>query len=234
MREQLEKTILGAVLLEAGNFTKVSHILSPKNFSKNEHYNHQLIWKAIESLYPTKPIDVITVNAQLRSMGEVNYMFYLQELTAQVASSANLSYHALMLVERSISDSFITLLNELREKESSTNLKAAINEIIDEMIDPTNDTLVTIALAIKYLQGIAPDENTIKQLVEFDQSIDRKAEHIKQQVSVETLLRYLNELGCIPTDPLARLTVRKLTELLKTILSAGTVETETGNNIINL
>ena len=97
---ELEQAVLGAVLLEAGAIADVGDILKPDVFHLDAHAR---IWNAIATLYRRRdPIDTVTVSAALRSAGHLDFVggpFYISQLTSKVASSANVQYHAHLLIQ---------------------------------------------------------------------------------------------------------------------------------------
>lgn len=94
----LEKIILGTLLLESSAIYKVMQVLNENCFYQeiNKH-----IYCAIIELHRDKvPIDIITVMKRLTLMGKLNDVggpAYLAELTNRIGSSANLEYHANIL-----------------------------------------------------------------------------------------------------------------------------------------
>lgn len=136
-RVQLEQTIIGACLLENG-YDRIAGVLSPKTFTSSIQYNHQVIYKAIEALYPDRPVDPLTVTHELN---QPSYASYLAHCSSLVSSSANLRYHAFILLQLSMRDALIQTLSKASEKELSLTTKAALQEIIDECLDSDNDIL---------------------------------------------------------------------------------------------
>ncbi len=99
---QIEEAVLGALMLEKDALTEVLDILTtPEIFYKEEH---QEIFKAILKLFDeSKPIDILTVTSELRSSGKLDAVggpYYISELTNRVGSSANIEFHARILVEK--------------------------------------------------------------------------------------------------------------------------------------
>src|SRR3989344_6864168 len=84
-----EKSVLGSMLIDAGAITTVAEILQPKHFYFDEHRN---IYSAILSLFDkSKPIDIVTLTAQLQEDGSLNKIggsSYLADLIEAVQTSA--------------------------------------------------------------------------------------------------------------------------------------------------
>ena len=96
-----EEAVLGALMLEKNALTAVIDILHPEVFYKQAH---QKIFKAIQNLFAsTEPIDILTVSNKLKSEGELEEIggaYYITQLTNRVASSANIEYHARILMQK--------------------------------------------------------------------------------------------------------------------------------------
>lgn len=137
---ELEDAILGALMLEKDALSAVIDILKPETFYSEQN---ALVFTAIQKLFEeSKPIDILTVSAQLRSTGDLEKAggaFRITELTNRVGSAANIEYHA-----RLISEKFI--LRELIRNASET-IKKAYEETTDvfELLDQSERDLFTIA-----------------------------------------------------------------------------------------
>lgn len=107
MRNELEKAILGACLLELEAFGKAASILKSKNFSNPIN---QQIWAAMESLWPEHPIDLISVAHKL---GPSHYPA-LVEYTINVNSSANIAYHSMLVLQLDIQDKALSALQAVK------------------------------------------------------------------------------------------------------------------------
>lgn len=157
---ELEEAVLGALMLEKEAFLEVGDTLKPGDFYKESHAK---IYTAIADLNgKQEPVDILTVTEQLKRNGtleEVGGRLYLAQLTSNVASAANISYHALIISQKSIQRSLINLstriqtnaydesvdvmdlLNEAEEgvfrlsQTTSKNEAKQINPIIKEAID---------------------------------------------------------------------------------------------------
>ncbi len=97
---ELEEAVLGAVMLESKALTKVGPFLKPEHFYLE---SHSTIYGAIRSLTAQQhPVDMRTVVQELRNTGKLEIIggaFYIAELTSKVSSSANVEYHAKVLLE---------------------------------------------------------------------------------------------------------------------------------------
>ena len=97
----IEKVVLGALMIDKDAFTVVSEIIKPEPFYEARH---QKIYEAVQSLnLQEKPVDIMTVTEELRHKGtleEVGGPSYIVELSSQVASSAHIEYHAHILAQK--------------------------------------------------------------------------------------------------------------------------------------
>ncbi len=111
---ELEETVLGAILIEKDAISYVSDILKTESFYVDAHAT---IFRAIQELFgKSQPIDLLTVTEELRKTGkleEVGGAYYLSELTNKVASSANVEYHARIVIQKFIQRELIRISNDI-------------------------------------------------------------------------------------------------------------------------
>ena len=97
----IEKVVLGALMIDKDAFTVVSEIIKPETFYEARH---QKIYEAVQSLnLQERPVDIMTVTEELRHKGtfeDVGGPAYVVELSSQVASSAHIEYHAHILAQK--------------------------------------------------------------------------------------------------------------------------------------
>lgn len=220
-RQNLEQTIIGACLLENG-YILVAGVLTGRNFSGVNPYNHRIIFEAIEHLYPTRPVDLLTV---VHAINKNGYAAYLAECTSKVCSSDNLRYHAFMLLELSMRDALIQVLDKARSTHINSTTHAAIQEVIDECLD--NDILEIFPKAISYLEATGAEESVLADMRKLQTHIDQKARTIKEQAHIECLINNLNQFSKSGSDITTKLTLSRLTDLTKAVLAKGKVSPAT-------
>lgn len=114
---ELEKAVLGALMVEGDAYSLVSEILKPESFYE---HRHQLIYEAIRRLnIEQKPVDILTVTEQLRSTGnleEIGGPFYIAQLSGMVASSAHIEYHARIIAQKFLARELITYTSGIQTK----------------------------------------------------------------------------------------------------------------------
>lgn len=97
---ELERTALGAILLDFNALKRVEGILTPEKFFDPRN---GLIFESIQKLKNENlPIDILTVTQTLRKSKNLTAAggpLYLSELTTRVSSTANLEVWALAIVE---------------------------------------------------------------------------------------------------------------------------------------
>ena len=113
----LEKVVLGALMIEKDAYSLVSEILRPESFYETRH---KLIYEAIRKLnIEQKPVDILTVTEQLKSSGtleEVGGPFYITQLSGMVASSAHIEYHARIIAQKYLARELITYTSGIQTK----------------------------------------------------------------------------------------------------------------------
>lgn len=114
---ELEKVVLGALMIETDAYSLVSEILKPESFYE---HRHQLIYEAIRQLnIEQKPVDILTVAEKLKRNGnleEVGGPFYITQLSGMVASSAHIEYHARIIAQKFLARELITYTSGIQTK----------------------------------------------------------------------------------------------------------------------
>jgi len=114
---EIEKAVLGAIIMEKKAILKIASILEPENFYK---YEHQKIYKAIQQLFlNNKPIDLLTVYEQLnknKALEEIGGPVYIQSLTDNVLSSAHIVEHSYFIKQKWLSRELIRISHETQQK----------------------------------------------------------------------------------------------------------------------
>jgi len=170
----LEEAVLGAILIEKEALSRVITILKHDCFYKD---SHQKIFKAIEELAKrNEPADILTVTNELLKNGELDVVggpFAIVSLTNRVASSANVEFHARVVLEKFMLRELIRISAETITKaydpevdvfdifgEVENNIKKTINSNTRggfEMIEDAKNNFLnecTIALNSNKATGI--------------------------------------------------------------------------------
>jgi replicative DNA helicase len=113
----VEEVVLGALLIDKDALAIVMDYLRPESFYLPAH---QLIYESMLELFEkTLPVDIHTVYEQLKKSGDIDKLespHYLVELTNKVASSANVEYHARIIVQKHIQRELIRVSTEIINK----------------------------------------------------------------------------------------------------------------------
>ena len=106
---EIEKVVLGALMIDKDAFTVVSEILRPDTFYEPRN---QKVYAAIQTLnMAEKPVDIMTVAEELRHEGELENVGgpnYIVELSSHVVSSAHIEYHAHILQQKYLARQLIS------------------------------------------------------------------------------------------------------------------------------
>ena len=129
----LEKAVLGALLIERDGILAVIDFLQPKSFYTA---SHQEIYRAIFELYSeSHPIDQITVTRWLREQNKlemVGGVVYVNGLTIEVNAATNIEYHARLVLQEAIRRDVIRLGSKTQT--NAFDETQDIFEILDEFI----------------------------------------------------------------------------------------------------
>ena len=148
---ELEKVVLGAVMLEDKCLLEIGSLLSPDIFSAPAHVE---ICKAILKLHADRAkVDILTVPNQLRADKELTTAggsVYVASLTNRVGSSANIKYHTLILHQKSFQRKLIAIgydmvrngYNDLKDCfEAVEEAEAALKSILSTAIESENEMM---------------------------------------------------------------------------------------------
>ncbi len=110
---EMEEAVLGAMLLEKEALSTVIDILTPESFYKEQNGR---VYNAIVSLFNrSESIDILTVTQELKASGELEIVggaFYVSSLTNRMASSANIEFHARIVVQKFLQRELIRIGTE--------------------------------------------------------------------------------------------------------------------------
>ena len=113
----IEKAVLGALMVDKDAFSMVSEVLHPETFYDPRH---QKIYTAIQTLnMDEKPVDFMTDADQLERQGDLESVGgapYIVELSSRVASSANIEYHAHIIAQKYLARQLIPFASEIETK----------------------------------------------------------------------------------------------------------------------
>ena len=113
----VERAVLGALMIDKDAYAVVCEMLNPESFYEPRN---QKIYAAIRDLsMAEKPVDIITVADQLARDGSLDNIggpAYIAELSSQVASSAHVEYHARIVAQKSLARQLISYASDIETK----------------------------------------------------------------------------------------------------------------------
>ena len=114
---EMEKAVLGALMIDKDAYLEVCDLLRPESFYEPKN---QMVYEAIQRLtLEESPVDVLTVTDKLGKMGkieEVGGPGYIAELSSRVATSANIEYHANVVAEKYLARQMIHYVSVIGKK----------------------------------------------------------------------------------------------------------------------
>ena len=137
---EAEQAVIGSMLTDKDAVVEAIEILKPDDFYRQDN---KTIYEAILNLYnKAEPIDIITVKAELISLGKleaVGGLEYVAILPDKVPTTANVEKYIKIVEEKSILRNLIKAANEL------IDLGYAENEEVDNIMDQAEKRIFEIA-----------------------------------------------------------------------------------------
>ena len=114
---EMERAVLGALMIDKDAYTVVCEMLFPESFYEPRN---QKVYQAIRDLeLAEQPVDVWTVTEQLAKQGDLEDVggpAYITELSSLVASSANVEYHARVVAQKFLARQLISYASFVETK----------------------------------------------------------------------------------------------------------------------
>ncbi len=135
---EAERAVLGAVLLDGEAMNKVLDILTEGSFYREAH---RKIYAAMVSLYErSEAIDVITVVDEMARLGTLESAggrLYLSSLLDEVATAANVGYHAGLVLEKALLRRMIHAGTEIVQRafEGAEDVKTLLDRAEQSIFD---------------------------------------------------------------------------------------------------
>ena len=106
---EIERAVIGALLLEKDAYPQISEILKPESFYDKRH---QVIFDAIRHLnIEERPVDLLTVMEELRRIEQLEQAggpSYLAQLSNEVVSTAHIEFHARVIAQKATARQLIS------------------------------------------------------------------------------------------------------------------------------
>ena len=156
-----EEAVLGAIMIDKNAMAEIGDILSPEVFYKD---SHKEIYTILEKLFEEgEPIDTLMVTGKLKQNKKLKICggsHYLAELTNKVISSANIEYHARIILEQSIKRQLIEVSGEIQKEayEDTTDVFDLLDHTEQSLFDISESHIRKNYSQVKGLMKEAIDE----------------------------------------------------------------------------
>jgi len=128
---EVEKTLLGSLLIDKESINKVADLLKPEDFYQR---GHQIIYQAIMSLFEKRePLDLLSLANKLEEMGyleDVGGMAYLTSLAGSVGTSAHILSYAKIVQRKKMLRGLIDAAHHIIG--ISSNEDTDVEDLLDE------------------------------------------------------------------------------------------------------
>ena len=141
---EVEKAVLGALMIDKNALFEVGDLLKPESFYEPRN---QLVYEAIQQLCrEDSPVDMLTVTDKLGKMGkldEVGGPVYVADLSSSVVSSANISYHVNVVAEKYLSRQMIQYVNTIGKKsfDETYDIREVMQEAESMLLELTQNSM---------------------------------------------------------------------------------------------
>jgi replicative DNA helicase len=225
----VEQAVLGAMMIEQRAIGRAFEFLDESCFY---HAPHSQIFNAIIDLYERgDAVDQLTLSEELKrraKLDEVGGVVYLAKLSTEVATAANIDFHARIVLEKALSRKLIETASEVIEKAYEGS------EDVQELLDRTEQRIFSLS-ENQIGDGFEPLETVMGDALE---QIERAHNRVSTVSGVDTGFAELNEQtsGFQKADLIiiaARPSVGK-TALALTMARHAAVETGVGVAIFSL
>ncbi len=169
---EAEVAVLGAMLLDKAAVGIVAEMLDEHAFYRPAH---RKIYGAIMALFSKdEAIDLVTVTQELKrrkELDEVGGAAYLSAVLGSVATTANVRYHARIVLEKAVLRRLINVATEIAQEayDSSTDAGA--------ILDQAEHMIFEIAQA-RVRRDFVPMREILKHSFEVIEELYRRKEHI--------------------------------------------------------
>ncbi len=166
----LEEVVLGAMMLEPDSMISVISKLHAEMFYKEQN---QHVYSAIASLFSSGyPVDILTVTEKLRTDEKLDLAggpYYVTLLTNRVSSTANLEFHAAIIIQKYISRQGIRLASEF------------VNALYEESVD-VFDSFAAATTSLISLMNAANSRSAVKVSELFSPAVQKIRELSERKI----------------------------------------------------
>ena len=182
---EVEQAVLGAMMLEQQALSRAFEILDKSCFY---HASHGRIFEAMHTLFEQGTVvDQLTLTEELKRRGQlddVGGVVYLAKLGSEVATAANIDFHARIVFEKALSRKLIEAASEISER------AYAADEDVQTLIDKAEQQLFSLS-ENQIGEGFEPLDKVMGDAFEHIERIHAKTDTV---LGVDTGFANLNDL----------------------------------------
>lgn len=183
---ELEKLVIGALLIDKDAFSVVSEILQPETFYETRN---QKIYQAIQMMnMEERPVDIMTITEELKKLGtfeEVGGTAYLLDISQSVSTAAHVEYHSRILAQKYMARQLIHYASEIETKAFDETVD------VDELMQEAEGSLFELSQ-----RNMKQDYQQIKPVVkEATEILQRAASNTSGLTGVPTGYGALDDIS---------------------------------------
>ena len=137
---EVERAVIGALLVDKDAYSIVCEILKPESFYEPRN---RILYEAVQQLSMNEqPVDVLTVVDQLSKTGqleEVGGPAYIADISSHVVSSAHIDYHSRIVAQKYLARQLIQFASDIETKAFDETIN------VDELMQQAEGSLFEIS-----------------------------------------------------------------------------------------
>jgi primary replicative DNA helicase (EC 3.6.1.-) len=158
---EVERAVLGALMIDKNAFDSISNLLRADSFY--DPRNQKVFLAILKLSQKNFPVDVLSVTEQLARDGnleEVGGPCYVTELSSRVASSANIEYHARVIVQKAVARQLIVITSNIegRAFDETEDIDDLMQEAESRIFELSSQNLTNDYQQINSVLKVANDE----------------------------------------------------------------------------
>ena len=169
---EAELAVLGAMMLDRDSIAKGLEIIDDSCFYMNQNAR---IFNCMVSLYDrNEAVDLITLTEEMRKQGELESVggaVYIENILSSVATSANIEYHAKIVLEKSTLRKLIEASTQIVSE--AYNGQADVSELLDRA-----ERKIFAISGSKLRQGFVAMEDIVKDSFELVEQLYQQKRYV--------------------------------------------------------
>lgn len=137
---EVERAVIGALLVDKDAYSIVCEILKPESFYEPRN---KIIYEAVQQLSMNEqPVDVLTVVDQLSKTGQLEEAggpAYIADISSHVVSSAHIDYHSRIVAQKYLARQLIQFASDVETKAFDETIN------VDELMQQAEGSLFEIS-----------------------------------------------------------------------------------------